>query len=81
MSRLPVKPRRIWLRSFYEFSPEEDGYIGWTEEGPHDRMLGLIEDGFAFRGQPKPPFDKSVLLKIGVTNDSERRADSGAGTQ
>jgi hypothetical protein len=48
MSDLPQKPRRIWLRSFYGFSPEDDGYIGWTEEGPRDRMLGLIEDGDLF---------------------------------
>lgn len=48
MNDLPTKPRRIWLRSFYGFSPEEDGYIGWTEEGPRDRMLGLVEDGDLF---------------------------------
>lgn len=48
MSDLPSNPRRIWLRSFYGFSPEEDGYIGWTEEGPRERMLGLIEDGDLF---------------------------------
>lgn len=48
MSGLPVKPRHIWLRAFYGFSPEDDGYIGWTEEGPRDRMLGLIEDGDLF---------------------------------
>jgi len=48
MSDLPSKPRRIWLRSFYEFGPEDDGYIGWIEEGPRDRMLGLIEDGDLF---------------------------------
>ena len=48
MSDLPSKPRQIWLRSFYGFSPEDDGYIGWTEEGPRDRMLGLVEDGDLF---------------------------------
>ena len=48
MSDLPSKPRRIWLRSFYGFSPEDDGYIGWTEEGPRDRMLALVEDGDLF---------------------------------
>jgi hypothetical protein len=42
------KPRRIWLRSLYGFNPEDAGYIGWTEEGPRDRMLGLIEDGDLF---------------------------------
>lgn len=28
--------------------PEDDGYIGWTEEVPRDRMLDLIEDGDLF---------------------------------
>lgn len=42
------KPRRIWLRSFYGFNPEEDGYLGWTEEGPRNRMLNLIADGDLF---------------------------------
>jgi len=48
MSNLLLKPRRIWLRSFYGFSPEEDGYIGWTEEGRRGRMLEQIEDGDLF---------------------------------
>lgn len=48
MNNLPIKPRHIWLRSFYGFGPEDDGYIGWTEEGPRDRMLGQIEDGDLF---------------------------------
>jgi hypothetical protein len=48
MNSLPVKPRHIWLRAFYGFSPEDDGYIGWTEEGPRDRMLGLVEDDDLF---------------------------------
>ena len=48
MAELPNKPRRIWLRSFYGFGPEDDGYIGWSEDGPRDRMLGLVEDGDLF---------------------------------
>ena len=31
-------------------------------------------DGFALLGQAKPQFDKSVLVKIGVSNDKGRRA-------
>ena len=45
---VPARPRRIWLRSFYGFGPEEDGYIGWTEPDRRDRMLGLVEDGDMF---------------------------------
>lgn len=48
MSDLPPKPRSIRLRSFYGFSPEEDGYLGWTEEASRDRMLELVEDGDLF---------------------------------
>ncbi|UPA24486.1 hypothetical protein [Shinella oryzae] len=48
MNALPDKPRSIRLRSFYGFSPEEDGYLGWSEEASRDRMLGLVEDGDLF---------------------------------
>ena len=48
MSDLPEKPRSIRLRSFYGFSPEEDGYIGWSEETARDRMVSQIEDGDLF---------------------------------
>jgi len=48
VSDLPSKPRSIRLRSFYGFSPEEDGYLGWSEEASRDRMLGLVEDGDLF---------------------------------
>lgn len=48
MNSLPEKPRSIRLRSFYGFSPEDDGYVGWTEEARRDRMLDQIEDGDLF---------------------------------
>ncbi|MCV3765100.1 hypothetical protein [Rhizobium sp. TRM95796] len=48
MTSLPDKPRSIRLRSFYGFNPEEDGYIGWSEETARDRMLGQIVDGDLF---------------------------------
>jgi hypothetical protein len=48
MNSLPAKTRKIWLRSFYGFGPEEEGYIGWTEEAHRDRMLGLVSDGDLF---------------------------------
>lgn len=48
MSGLPGKPRSIRLRSFYGFSPEEDGYLGWSDEAARDRMLELIEDDDLF---------------------------------
>lgn len=42
------RPRSIRLRSFYGFGPEEDGYLGWTDEASRDRMLELVEDGDLF---------------------------------
>ncbi|MDA7426215.1 GIY-YIG nuclease family protein [Thalassococcus lentus] len=44
MSELP-KGTQIWLRSFYGFSPEEDGYVGWTQESARDRKLEQLNDG------------------------------------
>jgi hypothetical protein len=66
MSDPPSVPRRIWLRSFYQFGPEDDGYIGWTEEGPRDRMLGLIEDGdlFVIYGASSAETEKSHRNRV-----------------
>jgi hypothetical protein len=41
MSILP-EGTQIWTRSFYGFSPEEDGYVGWTEASPRDRYAGRL---------------------------------------
>jgi len=44
------------------------------EDGPTHLYLGRFEgDGFAMLGLPKPQFDKSELIKIGVSNDVKRR--------
>jgi predicted GIY-YIG superfamily endonuclease len=45
MADLPKNVPNIWLRSFYGFGPEEDGYIGWTKEAGRDHMLKKIQDG------------------------------------
>lgn len=39
--RLP----KIWLRSFFGFGPEEDGYIGWSREAGQKHMLGKVTTG------------------------------------
>ena len=66
MSDLPIKPRRICLRSFYGFSPQDDGYIGWTEESARDRMLGLVEDGdlFMIYGASSAETEKAQRLRV-----------------
>ena len=35
----------MWMRSFYGFGPEEDGYAGWTQESGRDHILKTIKDG------------------------------------
>lgn len=35
----------IWLRSFYGFSPEQDGYIGWTREEGRNHVMNKIAPG------------------------------------
>ena len=44
MSALP-DGRQIWTRSFYGFSPEEDGYVGWTKASARDRYAARLNDG------------------------------------
>ncbi|WP_420024082.1 GIY-YIG nuclease family protein (plasmid) [Cereibacter azotoformans] len=37
--------KSLWIRAFYGFSPEEDGYAGWTQEAGRDHILKHIKDG------------------------------------
>jgi len=39
------KGKAMWMRSFYGFSPEEDGYVGVGREAARDRMLREMNDG------------------------------------
>lgn len=44
------------------------------EDGPTCLYLARFDgEGFAMMGLPKTPFDKSALIKIGVSNDVKRR--------
>ena len=36
---------RIWLRSFFGFGPEEDGYIGWTKEANRKHVIDKVAPG------------------------------------
>lgn len=36
---------RIWLRSFFGFLPEEDGYIGWSQEANRAHILSKASPG------------------------------------
>lgn len=35
----------IWLRSFFGFAPEEDGYIGWSQEANRAHILSKASSG------------------------------------
>ncbi|MEG3663104.1 GIY-YIG nuclease family protein [Celeribacter halophilus] len=37
--------KRIRIRSFYGFEPEEDGYVGWSQEKARDAYLRKLNDG------------------------------------
>ncbi|MEA2885921.1 MAG: hypothetical protein QOD11_281 [Bradyrhizobium sp.] len=37
--------RRVWLRAFWGFSPEDEGYLGFTKEGNRTRFLREYRDG------------------------------------
>jgi len=37
--------KSMWMRAFYGFGPEHDGYVGWTKEIARDRILREIGDG------------------------------------
>lgn len=36
--------KHMWIRSFYGFGPEEDGYVGWTQESARDRFLRELNE-------------------------------------
>ncbi len=37
--------KNMWIRSFYGFGPEEDGYVGWSQEVGRDHILKFIQHG------------------------------------
>ena len=39
------KYRRVWLRAFWGFSPEDEGYLGFTHEKNRERFLSLYKPG------------------------------------
>ena len=44
ISALPNN-KSMWMRAFYGFGPEHDGYVGWSREVARDRILREIRDG------------------------------------
>lgn len=44
-SRMEAKLPTIWLRSFFGFFPEEDGYIGWSKDANRKHVLSKASSG------------------------------------
>ncbi|MDA5557682.1 GIY-YIG nuclease family protein [Shimia sp. MMG029] len=43
-SALPAG-KKMWIRAFYGFGPEGDGYVGWSQEAGRNHILKHIQDG------------------------------------
>jgi hypothetical protein len=43
-SALPTG-KTMWIRAFYDFNPEDAGYVGWTKESGQTRALRELQDG------------------------------------
>jgi hypothetical protein len=39
------RERRVWLRAFWGFRPEEGGYLGFTREGNRNRFIREYQEG------------------------------------
>ena len=61
MSNSLPEGKRIRIRSYYGFSPEDDGYVGWTQENARDAYLRKLNDGdlIMIYGASTPETEKS----------------------
>ncbi len=79
--------KRIRIRSFYGFSPEDDGYVGWTQESARDAYLRKLNDGdlIMIYGASAAETEKSLrsyvlgFLEVDATaiRDFEKASDEG----
>lgn len=59
--------RNMWIRAFYDFNPEEAGYVGWSQESGQARALRELKDGDlmmiygAASGQTKKALHSHIL--------------------
>ncbi len=40
-----LKAKRVWLKAFWGFGPEEDGYLGFTRSADRQRLIDQWEPG------------------------------------
>jgi len=45
MSSALPNGKTMWIRAFYDFNPEEAGYVGWSQESGQRRALRELKDG------------------------------------
>jgi hypothetical protein len=45
MSSALPNDKTMWIRAFYDFNPEEAGYVGWSQESGQKRALRELKDG------------------------------------
>ena len=59
-------PPTIWLRSFFGFSPEEDGYIGWSKEANRQHVLSKAssDDLMMIYGAGSASTSSSDILRV-----------------
>lgn len=54
----------MWMRAFYGFSPDEAGYVGWTDEAGQRRALRDLSDG-------------DLILIYGASSSATKKAARG----
>ena len=78
--------RNMWIRAFYDFNPDEAGYVGWTMESGQTRALRELKDGDlmmiygASSGQTKKAMRSHVLgfveIEARPIRDTERSSEA-----
>jgi hypothetical protein len=81
-----TQERRVWLRAFWGFGPEDGGYLGFTNEGNRDRFIREYRDGDlvliygADQDQTKPDQRRQLLGFLEVEpvpiKDTERSSEA-----
>lgn len=83
--------RNMWIRAFYDFNPEEAGYVGWTKESGQARALRELKDGDlmmiygASSGQTKKAMRSHILGFVEIDaqpiRDNEKASEAAQQTK
>lgn len=69
----------VWLTAFYGFSPEDDGFLGFTDVNDRDRLFEQMGDRqlVCIYGASNPETDpKQVSQLLGILDVERERIDS-----